>query len=419
MLDAAAIRTEAKQSGTWDINAPLERRIAKVPGDGSKIKFSDFYGKSNQRMATFGGGAAAGVCGNPRTLVGYISDYIPDYAAGETFRIVYGFYGSWANYYNEGYPCFQMSFTVGRADSYLVVGNANGGNKRQYMTLSYDGGNSFTLESHYGGGSTSWACNCTVYIFDFLYPDPDGLGSGWQAIGNFNDYITSHPGTTSFINHSPADTSTSTDTGPGTGNSCFLPGSLVRMADGSDKLIQDVVIGDLVLGAFGEINSVLALNRPVLGPRPMFKINSEHTTTDDHGHILPDRRIGALNLANALEEYSEAGRSRIQHVIAQDDNKESWLVPGIADTDLDLMIQMGPGDQLLKISGPAVIEQVDQVDLPYDTVLYNLVVGGSHTYYVDGYCVAGWLNGRDFDYRTWTAKGVAWTAEDYRQSDNR
>ena len=198
------------------------------------------------------------------------------------------------------------------------------------------------------------------------------------------------------------------------GSSCFLINSLVRMADGTDKLIQDVQIGDLVLGAFGEVNPVIAFNRPVLGPRPMFKINKEHTTTDDHGHILPDGRIGALNLANALEEYSEAGQSRIQKVIV-DGHLEDWQVPGIANADLDIIVEMSVGDQVLKITGAETIQQIDQVDLPYDTVLYNFVVGGSHTYYVDGYCVAGWLNGKDFDYRNWKPVGESWTRTEYRR----
>ena len=196
--------------------------------------------------------------------------------------------------------------------------------------------------------------------------------------------------------------------------SCFLKGSPVAMADGTFKPIEDIQVGEYLLGAFGEVNPVIAFNRPVLGPRPMFKINKEHTTTDDHGHILPDGRIGALNLANALEEYSEAGQSRIQKVIV-DGHLEDWQVPGIANADLDIMVEMSVGDQVLKITGAETIQQIDQVDLPYDTVLYNFVVGGSHTYYVDGYCVAGWLNGKDFDYRNWRPVGESWTRTEYRR----
>jgi hypothetical protein len=36
--------------------------------------------------------------------------------------------------------------------------------------------------------------------------------------------------------------------------------------------------------------------------------------------------------------------------------------------------------------------------LPPETQLYNLVVGGSHTYHVEGYAVTGWPREDDFDY---------------------
>ena len=42
--------------------------------------------------------------------------------------------------------------------------------------------------------------------------------------------------------------------------------------------------------------------------------------------------------------------------------------------------------------------------MPSDTQLYNLVVGGSHTYHVDGYAVTGWPREDDFDYDRWICK---------------
>jgi hypothetical protein len=42
--------------------------------------------------------------------------------------------------------------------------------------------------------------------------------------------------------------------------------------------------------------------------------------------------------------------------------------------------------------------------MPADTQLYNLVTGGSHTYFVEGYAVTGWPREDDWDYDTWTSK---------------
>lgn len=53
--------------------------------------------------------------------------------------------------------------------------------------------------------------------------------------------------------------------------SCFVAGTLVRMADGSDKNIEDVVVGDVVLTSHGE-DTVKQLWRPILGPRPLIQM---------------------------------------------------------------------------------------------------------------------------------------------------
>ena len=76
---------------------------------------------------------------------------------------------------------------------------------------------------------------------------------------------------------------------------CFLAGSVVQMANGDTKSIEDVRVGDLVLGAFGEHNTVLALHRPLLGEALMCKINDEHTTTNHHPHISLDKQFYSGN----------------------------------------------------------------------------------------------------------------------------
>ena len=52
--------------------------------------------------------------------------------------------------------------------------------------------------------------------------------------------------------------------------------------------------------------------------------------------------------------------------------------------------------------------------MPPETKLYNFVVGGSHTYFVNGYAVTGWPREDDFDYDKWESKGIQLTLDDYR-----
>ena len=87
LLTAGDIRTEAQQGNTWDINDPVERQIARVPGDKTPIKFSDFYGKS--RYLCFNKKANETVCnGGPGGGVSVnISDSFGGLAAGTWVKI--------------------------------------------------------------------------------------------------------------------------------------------------------------------------------------------------------------------------------------------------------------------------------------------------------------------------------------------
>ena len=59
-------------------------------------------------------------------------------------------------------------------------------------------------------------------------------------------------------------------------SSCFIAGTKVRMADGTDKNIEDVVVGDVVKGHNGD-NTVIELDWVTLGDRKLYTFNdSEH-----------------------------------------------------------------------------------------------------------------------------------------------
>ena len=195
----------------------------------------------------------------------------------------------------------------------------------------------------------------------------------------------------------------STDTG-----SCFLAGSVVVMADGSLRLIEDVKIGEYVRGAYGEANKVLAIDRPLLGNRQVFLINGEHRTTDEHSHMRQDRTLGPIHMKAWLLDRG----ARHDVVVDQVGTVESWLVPGIEDVTNIRPLEIG--DELWTVNGAKVLSSIDSFVLPADTLLYNFVLDGSHTYFVEGYCVTGWVNGRDFDYASWTNSSDPWTSDDYR-----
>lgn len=57
--------------------------------------------------------------------------------------------------------------------------------------------------------------------------------------------------------------------------SCFIASTQVRMHDGSLKRIDEVEIGEKVLGENGQINTVIGIEIPNLGSRKLFSLNND------------------------------------------------------------------------------------------------------------------------------------------------
>lgn len=175
---------------------------------------------------------------------------------------------------------------------------------------------------------------------------------------------------------------------------CFFHDAIVTMADGTTKAIEDVRVGDMILGAFGEHNQVLALHRPLLGNNTMTNINNDHHTSSHHPHISPDKKFYSIKPATVMSDTY--GKS---HTVL-DEN----MVPYqrfLAGLNAGRVQQMETGIMLKTVDGPKEVTFLDTYEMVPETQLYNLVVGGSHTYCVDGYAVTGWPNEEDFDYDVW------------------
>ena len=175
---------------------------------------------------------------------------------------------------------------------------------------------------------------------------------------------------------------------------CFFHDALVTMADGSTKAIEDVRIGDIVLGAFGEHNQVLALHRPLLGDNTMTNINNEHHTSSHHPHISTDKKFYAVKPAVVMSDTY--GKSH--EVLDENMVPYQRFLEGLKSGRVQ---QLNIGLHLKTIYGTREVTFLDTYEMAPETQLYNLVLSGSHTYYVDGYAVTGWPNENDFDYDVW------------------
>ncbi len=178
---------------------------------------------------------------------------------------------------------------------------------------------------------------------------------------------------------------------------CFFHDALVTMADGSTKAIEDVRVGDLVLGAFGEINAVLALHRPLLGNNTMTNINNDHHTSSHHPHVSPDRQFYAIKPAVVMSDTYGKSHEVLDENMVPYQRFLAGLKPGRVQ-------QMEMGVQLKTVDGTREVTFLDTYEMAPETQLYNLVISGSHTYNVDGYAVTGWPNEDDFDYDAWESQ---------------
>jgi hypothetical protein len=180
---------------------------------------------------------------------------------------------------------------------------------------------------------------------------------------------------------------------------CFFHDALVTMADGSTKAIEAVRVGDMVLGAFGEHNQVLALHRPLLGKYTMTNINNEHHTSSHHPHISVDKKFYAVKPALLVSD----GYGKSHEVLDENMVPYQRFLSGLKSGRIQ---QLELGVQLKTVEGSRAVTFLEQYDMPPETQLYNLVLGGSHTYYVNGYAVTGWAHEEDFDYDAWEPRNA-------------
>lgn len=155
---------------------------------------------------------------------------------------------------------------------------------------------------------------------------------------------------------------------------CFPAGTLVSMADGTEKAIEEVLIGDLVITPFGP-SEVKEFDRPLLGARPLYEMQN-------------GRKL------RASAEHSIWGRD-------PETSKEWWTT-----RDIDLWREeagLGVGSNYQP--DPVNLKDQEGVEWEFATVegwnktswkrvdaseelqLYDLVLDSGGAYFADGYLV--------------------------------
>jgi len=168
---------------------------------------------------------------------------------------------------------------------------------------------------------------------------------------------------------SPSPGSTGTGSGApagGVGPTCFVKGVLVTLSNGRQVAIEDVEVGDVVRGQDGD-NQVIAFDRPQL--------------------IIPDVRDGTLYGFNGGDKFitsehpvmTKAGWKAI------DQDKAKHFEPHLSEV---LVGNLVVGDEILMLDGAYLaLNSIETYTEQPQQQLYNLMLGGDHTYYVNGLLV--------------------------------
>jgi hypothetical protein len=267
---------------------------------------------------------------------------------------------------------------------FIVIFYFNGCNTTNISTVMYDNSGAPIDASQFYLGMYPTTPSGSFNIFDtvgFTIIYPTEVIAFFDDIGNIE--ITASNACSSVTDNAPL--------------GCFLPGTPVALSGGRTKAIEDVVVGDRVIGAFGEENPVIALHRPFLGAGKVCRLNDEHTTTTHHPHIGAERGFYCPDPA-ALNNFTYGQKHT---VILGDGTKEKRVMTGVRR---DRILKLKEGTVLQTLTGPRTVTKMEPVAMSPFTQVYHLVVGGSHTYTVDGYAVVGWAREDDWDYDSWTAR---------------
>lgn len=140
--------------------------------------------------------------------------------------------------------------------------------------------------------------------------------------------------------------------------SCFTAETKIRMADGSEKTIDSVQVGDWVQGGFGQINQVKGVEIVPLGSRRLFGINGGHRF------------------------FTE------EHPFATHEGWKSMSPEATAHENPNLFVEtLQSQDYLRTEKGWQRLQTVESGWLPAKTKVYNLLLTDDHSYIANGFVV--------------------------------
>ncbi|WAG04585.1 hypothetical protein NRZ28_06420 [Aeromonas hydrophila] len=154
--------------------------------------------------------------------------------------------------------------------------------------------------------------------------------------------------------------------------SCFVAGTPILMADGEERPIETLRIGERVRDQYGRSNRILAIERVLLGERRLYGINRLAPFFTAEHPFLTTR-----------------GWAAIAPAMTRTENPTLAVLPLFTGMHLLGWSEHSSAGNLALAPHPAplLVESLCWLDAPPTTALFNLILDGSHSYVANGLIV--------------------------------
>ncbi|WP_323877354.1 hypothetical protein [Aeromonas hydrophila] len=154
--------------------------------------------------------------------------------------------------------------------------------------------------------------------------------------------------------------------------SCFVAGTRILMADGEDRPIETLRVGERVRDQYGHSNQILAVERVLLGARRLYGLNRLAPFFTAEHPLLTTR-----------------GWAAIAPAMTRTENPTLAVLPLFTGMHLLGWSEHGSAGNLALAPHPAplLVESLCWLDAPPTTALFNLILDGSHSYVANGLIV--------------------------------
>ncbi|MDE8808993.1 hypothetical protein P0C28_06895 [Aeromonas hydrophila] len=154
--------------------------------------------------------------------------------------------------------------------------------------------------------------------------------------------------------------------------SCFVAGTRILMADGEERPIETLQVGERVRDQYGHSNRILAIERVPLGERRLYGLNRLAPFFTAEHPLLTTR-----------------GWAAIAPAMTRTENPTLAVLPLFTGMYLLGWSEHGSAGSLALAPHPTplLVESLCWLDAPPTTALFNLILDGSHSYVANGLIV--------------------------------